>query len=597
MKKKPHRYNVVQNISYVLKNLWEWDRKAIMFSVIQIPAFVVLPLLNLYLPKIVLDDIERNISIEKICFHIITIVGSILLINLITKYLSSKIDLYSISNHRKYIMMLDTKLMDMDYEIAESPQGRRMYQKAQNALFDKNRVSGIINTIVQLSINIFGFIAYASIISKLSPLIVLMLLLTYGIDGLILLSVRNIEHKLKDDKATAFRRINRLVAKARDLELAKDIRLYSMLDWIKYMGDIFIKDEYRVEKTLAIRRFVAGLESAILIFARDGIVYAYLIYKLISKDASAGDVVLYLSAIFGFSSWIGGIAEYVDRLLTTSLFFCDIREFIELPDEMNRGSGCSLPEKNSAVKIEIENLSFTYPDSDKPTLKNINLTINEGEKIAIVGVNGAGKTTLIKLLCGLYSPTQGNIKVNGKNISEYNRDEYYSLFSVVFQDVRALPVTILENVSLMSKAESDIDKVKRCISQAGLEEKVYSLKHGLDSILIRGVNDGATDFSGGEMQKLMLARAIYKTAPIMILDEPTAALDPIAESEMYMQYNELSYNRTSVYISHRLASTKFCDRIILLDGSEIVEEGTHDELMSLHGIYANMFETQSQYYK
>ena len=242
-------------------------------------------------------------------------------------------------------------------------------------------------------------------------------------------------------------------------------------------------------------------------------------------------------------------------------------------------------------------MSFCYNGAEENTLENINLNIKAGEKLAVVGLNGAGKTTLVKLLCGFYDPTEGEILLNGVDIREYNRVQYYNLFTAVFQDFNILPLSIAENISQLPDGEFNTDKIADCLELADLAGKINSLPNGAASLLEKYVNDDAVQFSGGEMQKLMLARALYKDSPVMILDEPTAALDPIAEDKLYNRYNELSAGKTSVYISHRLASTRFCDRIIFIDNKKIAEIGTHDELLKSGGKYADLFEIQSKYYR
>ena len=229
-------------------------------------------------------------------------------------------------------------------------------------------------------------------------------------------------------------------------------------------------------------------------------------------------------------------------------------------------------------------------------MENINLFIRPGEKLAIVGLNGAGKTTLIKNLCGLYNPSAGSITINGREIKDYNIYDFYSLFSVVFQDFHFLPVSIANTVSSKTNSDTDRTKVMECIRLAGLEDKINSLESGIDSMMNKQINENGVDLSGGEKQKLLLARAIYKNAPILILDEPTSALDPIAESELYERYNELTKNKTSIYISHRLASTRFCDRILYMEDGTIFESGSHDELIRQNGKYAYLYNIQSHYY-
>jgi ATP-binding cassette subfamily B protein len=239
---------------------------------------------------------------------------------------------------------------------------------------------------------------------------------------------------------------------------------------------------------------------------------------------------------------------------------------------------------------------FRYPGADADTLTGINLKITSGEKLAVVGLNGAGKTTLVKLLCGFHDPTGGEVLLNGVNIKRYNRRDYYRHFSAVFQDFSLLSASVAENISQFHD-RTDLARAEACAEMSGLTEKISSMPRGFETPLTKTVYEDGVEFSGGETQRLMLARALYKEAPIMILDEPTAALDPIAESEIYRRYDRLTGGRTAVYISHRLASTRFCDRIILIEDNKITEEGSHAALLAKGGRYAGLFEIQSRYYR
>lgn len=371
-----------------------------------------------------------------------------------------------------------------------------------------------------------------------------------------------------------------------------------MVSWFKDMYHVFLKERIHLERKNLSKRYLVNLVDGLLAFLRDGLAYGYLIYSVLYKDMSIGDFVLYFGAIGGFSNWISGIVTNLTELNRVHLETTDLRSYLEMEDRMNRGKGVELPkEYELPCDIELKNVYYKYPGAEDYTIKNVNLHIKKGEKLAIVGVNGAGKTTLVKLICGLYTPTRGEIYVNGKKSSQYNRDEYYSLFSVVFQDIHLLPVSIAKNITLQLENEIDNEKLDRVLNMAGLMDKVKSLEKGKDTLLVKSVYEDAIELSGGELQKLVLARALYKDAPIIILDEPTSALDPIAENEIYQKYNEFTKERTSIFISHRLSSTRFCDRIILIDGGEIVEEGSHKTLMSKDGKYKKMYDMQSHYYK
>jgi len=352
------------------------------------------------------------------------------------------------------------------------------------------------------------------------------------------------------------------------------------------------------DKKLLIRNLPVYLVELLIILVRDGLAYFILIKMVLSNEIGIDSFVLYFAAISGFADWVGSIITNAGTINKTAYAVSDYRDFMELEEKHNRNEKRAYIEHiEKPCEIKLENLSYKYPKADNPTLKNINLTIRKGEKIAIVGLNGAGKTTLIKAICGLYTPTEGKVYINGRAMDEYNIEDYYMLFSAVFQDVNFLPFKISELVSNEESYKTDKAKVEDCLRKAGLWEKISACPDGMDSLYNRQINDNGVDFSGGEKLKLSFAKALYKDAPILILDEPTASLDPIAENRLYLSYASFTKNKTSIFISHRLASTRFCDRILFMEQGEITESGTHEELMKKKGKYYELFSIQAHYYK
>jgi ABC-type multidrug transport system fused ATPase/permease subunit len=368
-----------------------------------------------------------------------------------------------------------------------------------------------------------------------------------------------------------------------------------MCPWLIELTKLYQDLRMKWHKKIDNKNMTAGFIDGGLRFIRDGAAYAVLITMFLNDRIDLGSFVFYFGAIAGFSNWLSSIIGQFSSIATHSVNINRLRAFLEIENRFNHGEGIALPTE-TPYEIEFKDLSYTYPNAEKPAVDNISFKINKGEKIAIVGVNGAGKTTLVKLMCGLYYPTSGQVLLNGKDAKEYNIDEYYTQFSAVFQTINLMPIPILNYLSA-SFEQADKNKAHSAIKLAGLDNIIDKLPNGINTTLVKGIYDDGIDLSGGEKQKLMLARAIYKDAPILILDEPTAALDPIAENELYLKYAELTQGKTSVYISHRLSSTRFCDRIMFIQDGKIMECGSHSELMEKNGLYANMFNIQSHYYR
>ena len=593
-------HGVLNNFRFMLKEQWNFEKKPVFVWLIRIFSELVVSLTAIYFPKAVLDSISRSISSSEFLFHIVILTVVLVIFRYLSFYSEQSIIIGAIRilNMRFYLGK-DWKTLDMDYSIATSKEGKMKIEKGHSAINRNvyvNMASYYIN-LTEFLKSVLVLISFSTVILLLDPVVILILLITYLIDGVISVKVQKGKNSVKEERASVNRRLGYVLDDIGNSLMAKDIKIYKMMNWINENTDKYIKESNELEKRVLRKDTNQHLAEALLVFVRTGGAYFYLLWKMFHSNMTIGDFTLYFGAITGLGQWLSQIVTRIGNLTIANYLVDDYRNLIETKDHMNREKSSVNPNVKAACEIKFEDVSFQYEGTDRPILNHINLTIHKGEKLALVGNNGAGKTTLIKLACGLLPPKSGKIFFNGIDISEYNRDEYYKMISASFQNVCLLPMSIAMNVGYNNENSINREKLHKAVKLAGLEEKLLSLSYGMDTELVPSVTEGGINLSGGETQKLMLARAIFKEAPLIVMDEPTAALDPIAEQEMYLKYNELTKNRTAIYISHRLSSTKFCDRIILLDHGIIVESGTHDELMNLSGKYKELYDVQSQYYK
>ncbi|OPA80597.1 hypothetical protein BVG16_07730 [Paenibacillus selenitireducens] len=602
MKKNDEKntHGFLSNLIFMIREQWNFEKKGVIIPFIRIPSDIAVALLGVLLTKVVLDAITKSIPAYEFLEQIGLLTILLMILSYVSYYTEQNIYMNSVKIwNLHFYLKKDWKIVDMDYPLFASPAGKTKIMKSHQAL-NRNIYVNMVSFyphFVELVKNLFGLFSFCAVLVFLNPIIILLLILSYVIHGLVVLYIEKWEHKTKDERAIIDRKLDYAVHCTSDSSVAKDIRLYNMKSWINTIAQIFLNEKLSWQNKIASKHFLQSLLETLLIFLRNFGAYIYLIWKVMKGEMTIGDFALYFGVITGFGQWLEQIIQRLRKLSTANHKVDDYRYLMDTEDMMRRNKGALLPRLDEPIEIVLENVSFKYVGNDDFILEKINLKIHKGERLAIVGSNGAGKTTLVNLICGLIEPVSGRILLNGTNINEFNRDEYYALITAVFQKVCLLPASIAKNIALRCDNEIDWGRLCESAEDAGIKGKIESLPDGFNTNLVPSVTENGVAFSGGENQKLLLARALYKDAPLLILDEPTAALDPIAENEMYLKYDDLTKNKTSIYISHRLSSTQFCDRIIYLDNKKIVETGTHDELMTLGGKYRQVYDVQSQYYR
>lgn len=593
---------------------WYSNLLPVLAAVVQIALSVVLMLF----PRIVLDavqaevrfcDFVRNLMFAGAVFTAFTLVNMFLQ-NEITKI--SQTFLY-----RRLNALWEKKMLSMNFEALFSGEGKLKIEKARQLISDPNwGIVDFLSSEEAILEALLGLLVYSLVVGKLHVLMLLFLCVLFLAELFIGLKMEKKKQSYKEERARADRRMNYMAYGTKGIKEAKDIRVYAMIPMLREITNMVVQKKCKVESDVQKWQMFHMLVTAVMILIRDGIGYLFLLYLFLHTQMTIGEFAMYFTAISGIGIWLTKIADALSGYQEVSGYVSDFYEFMDLPEDEKKTEEYKF---QIPISFEFQNVHYSYrilnEDGEQviPVIKDLNLSVKAGEKIAVVGVNGAGKSTLMKLLCGMLTPDEGVIRANGKDISEIQKRSYYSNFSAVFQHSKFLPVSIAENIMLKKAGQGgknsdsqqavsaglllseEEKRMWEVLQNVGLEEKVKALPEQERTPLVKKVT-GGVEFSGGQEQRLLLARALYKDAAVLILDEPTAALDPISENEIYQKYHALTRGKTSFFVSHRLASTRFCDRIIFLENGRITEMGTHEELMEKNGAYADMFRVQSKYY-
>lgn len=594
-KEKP-KYSMWQSIGFMLRYAWKYC-KLVLFLCMVIPVLeLLLSLVQLCIAPVILKQVETAAPLSRLFGTIGIFTLALLLLRGLREYVKQNTMYGRILVRTQIINDINRKACITSYPNTIDPAVTKIRDKAFDCCNSNNKPSEYIWTVLTGLLGyLLCFCAYLLLLSNLNWWIICVILVASVAGFLANNRISEWAYRHREEEAAYEKQAYYLYKLMDDNALGKDLRVFGLKQWIDSVWNGVI----RTFEAFVIRRekvyIWVNVIDVVLTVVRNGVAYAYLIYLALNRNLSVSEFLLYFSAISGFATWVSGLLEKFTFLRKQCLELSTVQEYLDYPEQFRFEGGIPIP-KAESYELRLDNVSFRYPGSEEYIFKGLDMTIHPGENLAIVGLNGAGKSTVVKLLCGFYDPDEGSVLLNGIDIRKFNRREYYGLFSAVFQDFSHLDVTVAENVA-QDYENIDLVRVRDAIEKAGLTKAVEALPKGLDMPVGRDVFLDGVLFSGGQMQRLMLARALYKDGPILVLDEPTAALDPLAEQDIYMKYNEMTAGKTSVFISHRLASTRFCDRIIFLADGTVKEEGTHEELLKQNGGYAKLFEVQSRYYR
>lgn len=582
---------IIKTVTYTVNMIWTYKKSYIFIKIFLMLFNSVIPLASVLLPGYIINEmtVDRRLNIV---FSYVAILISVPVLQFIVNSIFNRI-----VGRQEFELNLEFQsrffehISRMDYEALESPQIQDMQGRARDTLGSllviMNQVFGLISSVISIAM-------MSAIISTLSLIVILMVLLVVFVNSKITKWVNNKQFEI--NKKTSFFSRYEICANTMitGLYFAKENRIFGMFPSLIREYKKKSHERYDMGLEMVNTQIKAGAVNTVLSTIQNFGVYAYLIYRVVRNKILVGNLTIYISAIGQFSGALGSVMSSYLGIGRQSLYVQDMMNFMNLPLRRN-DTGKLKPEFNADSVIEFRNVSFRYPGSERLVLKNVNLKIRGNERLCIVGQNGAGKTTFIKLLLRFYFPTEGEILLNGVNINEYEIDLYTKLFSTVFQDYCHYYLTLSENITMAS--EKDGEKVRKIVDTIGIGDVIDQLPKGLDTQLGRMIDDDGVNFSGGEDQKLAIARAIYHNRPVYILDELTAALDPMAEYEIYTQFNNMITDKCAILITHRLSAVQLADKVAVFDNGHVVEYGTHAELYTKGGIYTEMFDKQARFYR
>ncbi len=593
---------VWKGLCLYIRYIWKEKKSIYLMGILFFPAYILSNYLQVYLPKMVIMELEEKRTITHFGISIMGLSFFLILCIFIKVKMLSRIKYSNMFINQRMQNEYSQKLLYVDYKYLEDQEFLTVRDKVKESLFggsvgdewERAKLADFMETLVTLAAVTGNVVLYAYHLCKLSYWMLAIFLIAPFIMVLTQKTVMKNERDNAVKASGVWQKLDYVIRKTEDFSMAKDVRMYQMDVWLSGLLEKLCKKRLEYKAKELKPRCALSVISTLVFGVYHAGLFAAILAGLWNGNINVADVVFY--AGMGPALYFLMEEDFLNNIRRLFQLSVEFKRFREYTDYGENTGKTDIPVNRKTPVIEFQHVSFTYPGSDREVLKDINLVVEKGEKIAIVGVNGAGKTTLMKLTCGLLLPASGRILLDGKDMAQMEPEERYSWFSCAFQDIQFLPLSIKENISMLIE-DADNLKIWDCLKQAGIKDEVGSLPLRLDTMMEKTLNKNAVDFSGGQKQKLILARALYRDAGVLVLDEPTAALDALAENDIYEKYARFTKDKTSFFVSHRLSSTRFCDRILLIDGGNIAEEGTHEELLAAGGLYAGMFEMQSKYYK
>ncbi|MCI8553675.1 MAG: ABC transporter ATP-binding protein [Clostridiales bacterium] len=585
--------NVLPVMAYFYRMAWQNDKSYFVLVFCNMLVRGGSPFLNIVLPKFLIDELVGARRPEQV----LLLVAVLVLSNYLLSHIRNLLDYFLSRSQGRLSMKLDEllgdQIMRMDFEYTENAAVLDHLEKARTGMsWYSGGIGGFSESLTNIAAGAITLAGTLAIICSLSPWLILLLLLLIA-GNLFLTSLQQKQEvQFRKDLVGINRRFNYYFDIVKSIRYGKDIRMYHARPLVLGRVSEYIDKDWVMENQLnrSQNKYNALLTGVNVL--QQTLLYGVLGLRVLGGVLGIGDFQMLISAANSFTDSLGGILRQIIAIGTKADFMNEYRTFMEYPAAQPQGT---LPvDADVPHTFEFQDVSFRYPEADSDSLSHVSLTIPAGQTLSVVGENGAGKTTFIKLLCRLYDVTDGRILMDGVDIREYDREQYRRLFSVVFQDYRLFSFTIAENVSADDRP--DRGRVLEALKKAGFQERLEQLEKGIDTPVYKNFEKDGVEFSGGESQKLAIARAMYRSSPIAILDEPTAALDPLAEADIYQRFDALIGGKTALYISHRLSSSRFCDRIAVFHQGALIEYGSHHELAGAGGKYSEMWQAQAQYY-